>query len=104
MGWLRDLTEWLLRIVREVWGELMEFFEDAILTVIEAWLAMVIMQWSHIPVPDFLDGYTLCNLLSSAGPTVGWAMTTFRVGEALGLIAAGYVFRLIRKFATLFQW
>ncbi|MBD9368373.1 phage coat protein [Xanthomonas sp. XNM01] len=104
MGWLNDFTAWLLKQLKDLWENGVEFFEDLLLQGFENWLAMVYLQWSLIPAPDFLNGFTLCTLLTQAGPTVGWALNTFRVGEALGFIAAGYSFRMLRKLATLFQW
>lgn len=104
MGWLTDLTQWLLEQLRDLFENSREFFQDMTLFFFERWLALVAAQWSLLPMPDFLDGYTLCSFLSQAGPTVGWALNTFRVAEALGFVAAGYSFRMVRKLATLFQW
>lgn len=104
MGWLHDLTAWVLQALRDLWQNGVEFFNDLILFFFEHWLGMVYMQWSLLPMPDFLSGYTLCTFLQQAGPTVGWALSTFRVAEALGFVAAGYSFRMLRKLVTLFQW
>ena len=104
MGWLTKLTDWF----RE---QIIAFF-----TALQAMLEALFMVWlkqstevatyiiGALPVPDFLANYSLCTLLSQTGPTVGWLLNTFRIGEGLGLIAAGFSFRLVRKLATLFQW
>ena len=104
MGWLTDLTQWLVEQLKKLFSNGVEMFQDLLLFFFERWLALVAVQWGMLPMPDFLQGYTLCTLLTQAGPTVGWALNTFRVGEALGLIAAGYSFRMVRKLITLFQW
>ncbi|MFQ6310390.1 phage coat protein [Lysobacter capsici] len=104
MGWLSKLTDWLR-------DQIIAFFHG-----LQLLLEAIFMFWVHqmasvwltllelLPVPDFLAGYSLCTLLSQTGPTVGWALNTFRIGEGLGLIAAAYAFRFTRKLLTFFQW
>lgn len=101
---LEKLTNWLKELVLAIWQAFSDFMSDLLLKALELWLVSVTLMWSKVPMPDFLDGYSLCSLISQAGPTVGWAMNTFRIGEGLGLLAAGFAFRMVRKLATLFQW
>ena len=104
MGWLTDLTNWIRQQLQALWDALEDFLGDLIVDWADQTFTMWLFVLDHIPLPDFLDGYSLCSLLGQAGPTVGWILNNFRVAEALGLIGAGYVFRLLRKLATLFQW
>lgn len=103
-GWLTDFTNWLLEAFRAIFAEFMQFVVDLFFV----WLSYVLAMWlfviSQIPPPSFLSTYNLGQILGPAGPTVGWFMVTFRVGEGLTIIGAAYAFRLTRKFVTLFQW
>jgi hypothetical protein len=62
------------------------------------------MAISAIPVPDFIANNSMGSLLGQTGPIVGFFMTELNIGQALTLVGAGYAFRLLRKFLTLFQW
>jgi hypothetical protein len=104
MGWLTDLTNWMKEQLAALWDAFEDFMGDLIVDWADQTFAMWIIILSHTPMPDFLDQYSLCTLLNAAGPTVGYFLNVFRVGEGLGLIGAGYVFRLLRKILTLFQW
>lgn len=104
MGWLTKLTDWLREQLVALWDAIETFFTDLILGTIERVLEVVAWVVNAIPMPDWLANTSLCNLLSAAGPEVGYFLQTFRIAEGLGLIAAGYVFRLTRKLLTAGQW
>lgn len=104
MEWLTNLTNWLKQQLVALWQAIEEFFTDFIVMMVEGATDTVLAIINLIPVPDWLATYSLCNLLNAAGPDVGYFLQTFRIAEALGLIAAGYGFRLTRKLLTLFQW
>src|SRR5690606_29311768 len=104
MGWLNDLTNWLAEQLTKLWEAIETFFTDLLVALVETVLEAFALIVELIPVPDFLTTYSLCNLLGMAGPEVGYFLQTFRIGEALGLIAAGYAFRLTRKLVTAGQW
>ncbi|QWF18580.1 hypothetical protein [Lysobacter capsici] len=104
MGWLSKLTDWF----REQFIALFAALQHLLEAIFMFWLHQSATAWLFliqlIPAPDFLAPYSLCSLLSQAGPTVGWALNTFRIGEGLGLIGAAYGFRFTRKLLTFFQW
>lgn len=104
LGWLTELTDWIRGQVERIWDAVASFFKDVVIFVFESALDLVAIIVDAIPVPDFLGQYNLGTMLGSTGPTVLWVMGEFRIGEALGIIAAGYGFRILRKFLTLFQW
>ncbi len=104
MGWLNDFTNWLAEQLTKLWEAIETFFTDLLVGLVETVLEAYALIVELIPVPDFLSTYSLCNLLGLAGPEVGYFLQTFRIGEALGLIAAGYTFRLTRKLVTAGQW
>lgn len=103
-GWFSDLTNWFLKIFKQIWDAFVQFVKDVVLFILD--IAMQLVTWiiSAIPVPDFLSQYSIGALLGNAGPTVGWVMSEMKIGQAMAIIAAGYAFRLLRKFLTLFQW
>lgn len=103
-GWLTNLTNWIARQVKRLWDAIEDFFGDFLVEAVEALLDLISIAVNAIPIPDFLTGYTVCSLIAQGGETLAWAFGTFRIGEGLTLIGAGYAFRLLRKFLTLFQW
>ena len=80
------------------------FLGDLIFTFIEHVLNMWLLVLSAIPIPGFISGVTICGTLGQAGPIASWAIGTLRLGEGLALIAAAFVFRMVRKILTLAQW
>ena len=102
--WLDDLTNWFKDAFNSLWDALVEFFTDMIVMVMDAVLEFAALVIESIPVPAWLQQYSLDSLLGNAGPSIAWAISTFRIGEGLTIIAAAYAFRLLRKALTLGQW
>lgn len=102
--WLNDLTTWLKEQFMALWNAFTELLQDMLLNALEMVLDVFAKAVEAISVPDFMTTYNLGTLLGEAGPTVVWIANTFRLGEGLALIAAGYAFRLLRKLLTLGQW
>lgn len=103
-GWLQDLTDWIRRQVERFWNAIVEFFNDLIILAIKAILELVVMAFERLPVPDFMQQYSIGSLLGNAGSTVGWFVQTFRIGECLAVIALGIAFKITRKILTLGKW
>lgn len=103
-GWLADLTNWLLAAITAVFLAAVDFLKD----LVELWFDAVVSMWIRIidalPSVDFLDGFTLCGILSFAGPTVGWVLVEFHLVEGLAVIGGGFIFYFARKLLTLGQW
>lgn len=104
MGWLTDLTNWLVEQIQRIWDAVTEFFGDLIVASIEAVLDLFATIVEAIPVPDFIGNYSIGGLLSNVGSDLMWIMGAFRIGEGIALLGAGYAFRLMRKLLTLGQW
>jgi hypothetical protein len=104
VGWLDDFTGWLAKIWRAIWHAFVDFLVDFVLIVVKIVGTAFSYVISLIPVPDFLTNNTVGGLLGGAGPVIGWLATQMQLSTALGFIAAGYAFRLTRKFFTLGQW
>lgn len=104
IGWLDDLTNWFKEQFERLFSFLVQLVKDAILWLIESVMELGATIIEMIPVPGFLDGLSIANMLGQAGPTVAWLVTTLKLGEGLALIAGAYAFRLLRKLLTLGQW
>lgn len=104
MKWLEQLTNWLAQKFREMLEWLNDMFQDILLFAVDAFLDLAEAVIAAIPTPDFLTTYSLNSLVGQAGPIVAWLFSTFRVGECLGILGAGWVFRLVRKLLTVGQW
>jgi hypothetical protein len=103
-GWLDDITNWLREQLEKLWNSFVELMGDFAVWMVDAVLDLFATIIEAIPVPDFIANYSICALLANAGPTVAWALDTFKIAEGLGLLAAGFGFRMLRKLLTLFQW
>jgi hypothetical protein len=104
MGWLTRLTDWFKDTFLTIFHAFQAFVHDQIIGCVHTCLDVALTVINAIPVPDFISSYSLGSLLSQTGPTMGWIMVTFKVPEAFGLLAAGWIFRLTRKLLTLGQW
>lgn len=103
-GWLDDITNWLREQILKVWDAFVRFLGDLLVDAAEACLEVAALAVESLPVPEFLSQYSLNALLGQAGPTIGWLVTTFRIGECLAIIGLGYSFRRLRKLFTLGLW
>lgn len=101
---LTKLTNWLKEQILAVWNAFIEFMGDLFLTWVEHSLTMILWVLDRLPVPDFLQGQSIGSILGQAGPTVGWMVTTFRVGESLSVIGAAMAFYIVRRLLTLGIW
>lgn len=103
-GWLSKLTGWFSKLFRGLLEALVAILKDLVTFVLGVVLDLVASAIAAIGAPNFLQGNSLGNTLGKAGPMVGFFMAQLRIPEGLAMIGAGYVFRLTRKFLTLFQW
>lgn len=103
-GWLDDLTDWFREQFEKLFGWLVQLVKDAILWFFEAMFKLAEKIINAIPVPEWLTQTSIAQLLGEAGPTVAWAVSTLKIGEAVTVIGAAYSFRMIRKIITLGRW
>lgn len=103
-GWLSRITGWLAYAFNVFFAAIAQFFKDLVTYVLAAVLGVVALAIASIPVPDWIANNSMGNLLGQAGPIAGFFMVKLQIPAALALIGAGYAFRLLRKFLTLFQW
>lgn len=103
-GWLDKLTAWIANAIHAVFQAFVALLMDMLIAVFVAIFTLVELIVNTIKPPDFLKTYSLGTLLGQTGSIVGFFMYELNIGIALGMIGLGYGFRLLRKFATLFQW
>ena len=101
---LKKLTDWLREAIQAIWDAITEFMGDLFLDWVERSLAIIVWVLDKLPVPDFLSSQSIGSLLGNAGPTVGWMVSTFRIGESLTVIGSAMAFYIIRRFLTLGIW
>lgn len=106
MNWLTEFTTWLAEQIRAFFDAFNALLQDILVFAVEAVFEVVALAVELLStmLPEGLQGVTICGLLAQGGPTVQWAVTTFKVPEGMTVIAAAVVFRLARKLLTLFQW
>lgn len=100
---LTEFTEWLYNLVKTIFTSLWTFLQDAFIAIFKAIVEAFVSLISAIPVPDFLQG-GLTSIWGGLDPGVSYALTQAGLPAALALVGAGYAFRMVRKFVTLFQW
>lgn len=103
-GWLAPLTNWFKEQIEKVWHAFADFMNDLLVSSFKMLFDVIAMAIEALPVPDFIANNGLGDLLGQSGSEILWFVSTFQIGPGLALIAGGYVFRLTRKFLTLFQW
>ncbi|WP_375575578.1 hypothetical protein [Paracidovorax oryzae] len=100
---LSEITEWLKALAIAVFTAAWDFVADAFISLFGLVVDGIIGLVTAIPVPDWMS-QGLGVLWSRLDPGVIWLLSAVGVPAALGIIAAGFAFRLARKVLTLFQW
>ncbi len=103
-GWLDRLTGWFRDALLALFQAFKNLLTDLILKTIQTVFEGMDAIIASIPAPDFLYNYSMCGLLSGAGPTIGWVYQQLHISECMSILAAGILFRMVRKVFTLFQW
>ncbi|MGN7875899.1 hypothetical protein ACTJKJ_20260 [Roseateles sp. 22389] len=100
---LEQFTTWLLALLKQLFKDLWQFVIDLLLTVFEQIVNAFVYVVSHLPVPGFLTA-GLGSVFGQLDGSVMYLVTQCGLPAALAVIGSGYAFRIVRKFATLFQW
>ena len=104
VGPVAALTTWAKEQITSLWADFSDFMTDLQTDFIELVLSFVKAIVYLIPAPDFLSQISFCAMLNAAGPWTAFIVAQLRVGEAIAVLTAALVFRLVRVFLTLFQW
>lgn len=103
-GWLSKLTWWIGAAIVNFFDALVSFLKDLVTYVCSVVLALVAAAINAIGSPAWLSQYSMQSSLSPVMGTLGYWLQLFDIPQAFAIIGLGYVFRLLRKFLTLFQW
>lgn len=98
-----DFVDSIIAWMKGLFKDLVEFITDLPLMILDGILSALAAIIGAIPMPDFMTG-GLQTVVDSLPSSVLWLMANAGIGAALGIIAAGVGFRLLRKVVTLFQW
>lgn len=86
----RDLLRQFIDFIIELPLILLQFVYNLVLTILDL-----------IPAPDFLTQVTLSDYIH---PDLGYFLTVSSVPEAVALLGAGIVFKIIRRLVTVGIW
>lgn len=100
---LSEFTQWLINLVKSFFDALWNFVVDAFVGIVELIVTALVALVSAIPVPSFMT-MGLQSIYGQLDPAIIFFLSASGLPGALALLGLGYSFRLIRKFATLFQW
>lgn len=100
---LKQFTDWLWSLVVAAFTAVWSLIQDVLISVIGFVADGFATLIGAIPVPGFMQG-GLATAWSGMDTGILYLATQTGVPQALAIIGAGYVFRIGRKFATLFQW
>jgi hypothetical protein len=100
---LTEFTTWLLQLIGQFFSDLWSFVLDALINVVDLITAAFVALIVAIPAPTFLSN-GLNSVYSTLDPGILYLLTATGLPQGLAIIGAGYGFRMLRKFVTLFQW
>ncbi len=98
-NWWVDFKEFFFGL----WNDFIEFIKDIFLVIGELMLEGLAFVIEQLVPPDFVTG-GLQEVVNSFSPTLLYLISQTGIGTGLSILGAGFAFRMVRKFATLFQW
>jgi hypothetical protein len=101
--WLNDKIDAILKWFTDFIFDVLQWIKDIPLDIFEKFLSAIRSVLSSIPVPEFAQ-HGLQALADGMSPLTGYLLTQSGVAQGFALIGLAYVFRLLRKVCTLFQW
>lgn len=101
---IKAFTQWFIDLVVRVYTALWDFVSDAVINLLDLVINGLGALVGAIPAPSFLSQYSLGSLINQMPDYVLYFASHFQIGTAMGILAAGFVFRMGRKVVTLGQW
>lgn len=100
---MKDFADWLLTLIKQLFKDIADFAADIFIKLLELVLTALQALIAAIPVPQFMqDG--LSSVLGSLPGEVWFFLSHLKLPQMFAVLGAAVAFRLVRKFATLFQW
>lgn len=98
------LINWLAELIKTVWQAFIDFLGDIWIDIADTVLSALASVIMSIPVPSFLSGYSIGQIISLMPSEILYFLGMLHMGEGFALISAAVTFRMVRKVITLFQW
>lgn len=95
-----DFITWMTGL----WENFVEFLEYLPVQLLDLLLSAFAALIEAIPVPDFVQNNGLQTAINSLSPDIIYFLSMSGLDNAMFVLSAGFAFRLLRKFVTLFQW
>lgn len=102
--WLSSLTNWFITVIKDIWQAFVDFLGDFWVDIADFVLSAIASTFSVIPVPHFLDNYSVGTIFSFLPSDILYFVGQLGLPAAFALISSAVAFRLLRKVMTLFQW
>lgn len=103
MNWLKEFIHNIVQSIITFFIWLIDLLKDIFLWLIDGLLTALVSLIKLVPVPDAVS-HGLNSYFASMSPLTLYALSHTGFPTALAIIGTAYAFRLLRKFATLFQW
>ena len=101
---IKAITQWFIDLVIRFFTALWDFVPDALINILDMVINGLGALIGAIPAPTFLTQYSIGVLINQMPDYVLYFVGHFRIGEAMGILTAGFAFRMARKIFTLGQW
>lgn len=101
---LSALAQWLDKVFVAIFLALWSITEDLFIDSLDLFLQGFSAVLGTLPAPSFLGSFSLQSLFNSMGGDILFFFGVFNIGQGIGLLGAGFAFRMARKVVTLFQW
>lgn len=107
MDWLSSKIDsalaWLGQLAHDLVSALFNMVTDALVGLVELFLNAVLSILNSLTPPAFLQN-GLQGFLLGIDPSVLYFLSLSGFTTALGIVGAGFTFRMLRKLFTLGQW
>ena len=103
ISWIALKIDAVIQAVINFFIWLLDLLKDIVLFCFDGILSAIVSVVGAIPSPSFLSN-GLNSVVSQFSPQLAYYLNFSGLSQGLLIIAAGYLFHLLRKFATLFQW
>lgn len=100
---LTEFTDWLVTLVKDFFAALWTFLVDLVIGLVDLVLGAIVGILSLIPLPDFLT-HGLADVFSNLDPGIVFFINKLGVFTGFAILGGAYVFKLVRKLVTVFQW
>jgi hypothetical protein len=87
-----------------IFTDLTEYLDDWPIQALKGILNAVLSVFNTVVPPDFLHTYALGETLGPVMQYIGFFLAQAGLSQAMGVIAAAVVFRVVRKAVTFGLW